>query len=218
MEEVEITAENTAVLFTDPQVDALKPEGVMWDQVGEFVEENNVVEKLSRLQDAAREGGVPVFYSPHYYTEDEFESWQELNGIDQKMFDTEMYHVDKEGSDIISELEPDDNTFVLSSHKHLSGFWANDIQAQLTKRGIDTIVIAGMFANLCVESHARDAIENGYKVLAVTDATAAPGQEFMDAAKANAEMIAHETAQADDVVDRLSNAGRTSTSAEPASE
>ncbi|MDJ1434713.1 cysteine hydrolase [Halostagnicola sp. A-GB9-2] len=217
MSELTIDPENTAVLFTDPQVDALKPEGVMWEQVGDLVEEHDVVEKLETIQNAARKGNVPVFYSPHYYDDDEFESWEELNGIDQKMFDTEMYHVDKEGSNIIPELEPDDNTFVLSSHKHLSGFWANDIQAQLTKRGIDTLVVAGMFANLCVESHMRDAIENGFKVIAVTDATAAPGEDFLEAAKTNAEMIAHETAETDDVVGRLSNAGRTA-STEPAEE
>ena len=205
---IDINSENTALLFTDPQVDALKPEGVMWEKVGDTVEENNVVEKLANLKEAANEGGVPVFYSPHYYTDDEFDTWEELNPIDQQMFDAEMYHVDKEGSNIIPELEPDDNTFVLSSHKHLSGFWANDIQAQLTKRNIDTIVVAGMFANLCVESHVRDAVENGFKVLAVTDATAAPGEEFLEAAKTNAEMIAHETAQADDVVDRLRNASQ----------
>lgn len=218
MGEISIDGENTAVLFTDPQVDALKPEGVMWDQVGDLVEEHDVVGKLEELREAAREGDVPVFYSPHYYDDDEFESWEELNGIDQKMFEMEMYHVDREGSNIVPELEPDDNTFVLSSHKHLSGFWANDIQAQFTKRGIDTIVVAGMFANLCVESHMRDAIENGFKVIAVTDATAAPGEEFLEAARANAEMIAHETAETDDIVDRLSAAGERSPSVESARE
>lgn len=211
MNEIDIDAENTAVLFTDPQVDALKPDGVMWDEIGEFVEENDVVEKLSSLQDAAHEGDVPVFYSVHYYDDDEFETWKELNPIDQKMFDAEMYHVNEEGSNIVPELEPDDNTFLLSPHKHLSGFWANDVDVQLSKRGIDTIVLAGMFANLCVESHLRDAVENGYKVLVVNDATAAPGEEMFEAAQANYGMIAHETAETDDVESRLADASATST-------
>ena len=214
MSDIEIDSENTALLFTDPQVDALKPEGVMWDKVGETVEENNVVEKLANLRDAAREGDVPVFYSPHYYTDDEYDTWNELNPIDQQMFDARMYDVESEGSDIISELEPDDNTFLLSSHKHLSGFWTNDIQAQFTKRGIDTIVLAGMFANLCVESHLRDAVENGYEVLVVKDATGAPGQEMLEAARTNYEMIAHETAEADDVTSRLVDTASSTVAAE----
>ena len=214
MSDIDIDSENTALLFTDPQVDALKPESVMWDKVGETVEENDVIEKLEKLRDAAREGDVPVFYSPHYYNDDEYDTWDELNPIDQQMFDARMYDIEGEGSDIIEELEPDDNTFVLSSHKHLSGFWTNDIQAQFTKRGIDTIVLAGMFANLCVESHLRDAVENGYKVLVVKDATGAPGQEMLEAARTNYEMIAHETAKADDVTRRLADAANSTVATE----
>ncbi len=206
MGDVEIEPASTAVLFTDPQVDMLKPEGLMWEKTGEQVEENDVIEKLVSLREAAREGTIPVFYSPHLYEDDEFESWEDLNPIEQTMFDERMYDVEREGSDIITELRPDDNTFVLSPHKHLSGFWANDIDTQLRKRGIDTIVLAGMAANLCVESHLRDAIENGYEVLVVEDATAAPGEEMLDAARTNYEMIAHETASAEKVTDRLSTA------------
>ena len=206
MGDVTIDPENTAVLFTDPQVDFLKPESVVWEKVGETVEENAVVEKLVQLRDAAREGDVPVFYSPHYYQDEEFEEWENLNTIDEMMFDVRMFDVDGEGSDIVPELEPDDNTFVLSPHKHLSGFWANDVQAQLTKRGIDTIVLAGMSANLCVESHLRDAVENGFEVLVVEDATAAAGEKALEAAHTNYGFIAHETATADAVTDRLRGA------------
>lgn len=254
MGEVTIESESTAVVFTDPQVVALKPEKVMGDKVGDLVKENDIlekladlqgtareadaldpvtmmrdmlgdlvkenaiVEKLANLRDAAREGDIPVFYSPHYYKNDEFESWRELNTIDQLMFDTRMYDVDDEGSNIVTELEPDNNTFVLSPHKHLSGFWANDIQAQLTKRNIDTIVLAGMYANLCVESHLRDAVENGYKVLVVTDATGALSKKMLEAAKVNYEMIAHETAETDDVTARLSMASSKSEAVEAGEE
>ena len=238
MGNVTIDPDNTAVLFTDPQmislkpttvmwdkvrdlveedaverltdlrevadeVDSLDPAAIMWDKLGDIVEENDVVEKLANLQEAAQEGDVPVIYSPHYYGDDEYESWENLGTIDQLMFDVRMYDVDQEGSDFVPELQPDENTFVLAPHKHMSGFWANDIQAQLTKRGIDTIVLAGMFANLCVESHMRDAVENGYEVLVVPDATGAPGKEMHDAAKTNFQMIAHKTAEADEVTNRL---------------
>ena len=238
---VSLSSDDTAVVFTDPQVAALRPSEVLWNKVRDLAEDDvvetaaslrevarevdsldptavlwdkfedavagdDVVERLSDLRDAAREGDVPVFYSPHYYGDDEFETWEDLNTLDRLMFDVRMYDVDEAGSEIVPELEPDDNTFVLSPHKHMSGFWANDIQAQLTKRGIDTVVLAGMFANLCVESHLRDAVENGYEVLVVTDATGAPGEAMLDAATTNFEMIAHETAETDDVADRLSAA------------
>ena len=203
MSELEIDTDSTAVLITDPQIDFLKPESVVWDKVGETVEENAVVDKLRRLRDAAREGDVPVFYSPHEYEDAEYESWEHLNTIDQIMFDTRMFDVEGDGADFVPELEPDDNTFVLSPHKQLSGFWSNDAQIQLRQRGIDTIVLAGMSANLCVESHLRDAVENGFEVLTVTDATAAAGEEALQAALTNYGFIAHETAETDAVVERL---------------
>mgnify|MGYP000621434523 FL=1 len=206
MSELEIDADSTAVLITDPQIDFLKPESVVWDKVGETVESNAVVDKLRRLRDAASEGGVPVFYSPHEYEDAEYESWEHLNTIDQIMFDTRMFDVAGDGADFVPELEPDDNTFVLSPHKQLSGFWSNDVQIQLRQRGIDTIVLAGMSANLCVESHLRDAVENGFEVLTVTDATAAAGEEALQAAITNYGFIAHETAETDDVVERLAAA------------
>ena len=203
MAEIDLDPANTALLITDPQVDFLKPESVVWDKVGETVEENAVVDKLRRLRDAASEGGVPVFYSPHVYEEAEYEEWQHLNKIDQIMFDARMFDAAGDGADIIPELEPDENTFVLSPHKQLSGFWSNDVQTQLRQRGIDTLVLAGMSANLCVESHLRDAVENGFEVLTVTDATAAAGREALEAALTNFGFIAHETAETDDVVSRL---------------
>ena len=206
MSELKIDADSTAVLITDPQIDFLKPESVVWDKVGETVESNAVVDKLRRLRDAASEGGVPVFYSPHEYEDAEYESWEHLNTIDQIMFDTRMFDVAGDGADFVPELEPDDNTFVLSPHKQLSGFWSNDVQIQLRQRGIDTLVLAGMSANLCVESHLRDAVENGFEVLTVTDATAAAGEEALQAALTNYGFIAHETAETDAVVERLAAA------------
>lgn len=203
MAEIELDPNSTALLITDPQVDFLKPESVVWDKVGETVEENAVVEKVSRLRDAANEGDIPVFYSPHVYEDAEYEEWEHLNNIDQIMFDARMFDAAGDGADIIPELEPDDNTFVLSPHKQLSGFWSNDVQIQLRQRGIDTLVLAGMSANLCVESHLRDAVENGFEVLTVTDATAAAGREALEAALTNFGFIAHETAETDDVVARL---------------
>ena len=44
---------------------------------------------------------------------------------------------------------------------------------QLRKRGIDKIILGGMSANLCTESHMRELMEQGFEVAVVSDATAA---------------------------------------------
>jgi nicotinamidase-related amidase len=50
----------------------------------------------------------------------------------------------------------------------------NDLVLQLRKRGVDKVVLAGMSANLCVESYLRELLEQGFEVAVVADATAAP--------------------------------------------
>jgi nicotinamidase-related amidase len=65
-----------------------------------------------------------------------------------------------------------------------------------------------MSANLCIESHARDAIENGFDVIIVADATAAAGDAAYEAALTNFEFLAHEVVTADQIVKRLKAAKR----------
>ena len=171
--------------------------------MGEMVEENQVVPDLVQLRDTAAEIGIPVLYSPHYYTDKEFESWRRLNPIDKLMFDRRMFDTAGTGADWHPDLKPDDNTFVVSPHKALSGFWSNDVSIQLRQRNIDTIILAGMSANLCVESHLRDAEENGFEVIVVKDATAGPGREATEAAYLNYGLIANEVVTTEEIVSRM---------------
>lgn len=57
---------------------------------------------------------------------------------------------------------------------------ANDLVLQLRKRGIDRIILAGMSANLCVESHLRELLEQGFEVYVIKDATAGAKTDYGD--------------------------------------
>lgn len=50
-----------------------------------------------------------------------------------------------------------------SPHK-VYGPEANDLILQLRKRRIERVVLAGMSANLCVEAHLRELLEQGFEV------------------------------------------------------
>ncbi len=71
------------------------------------------------------------------------------------------------------------NVVVTSPHK-VYGPETNDLVLQLRKRGINKVVLAGMSANLCTESHLRALTEAGFKVAVVKDATAAAQTPDMD--------------------------------------
>tara|TARA_Y100000588_G_scaffold348908_1_gene398892 strand:- start:532 stop:945 length:414 start_codon:yes stop_codon:yes gene_type:complete len=66
----------------------------------------------------------------------------------------------------------DGQTVVASPHK-VYGPETNNLVLQLRKRGIDTVILGGMSANLCTEAHMRELLEQGFEVFVVKDATAA---------------------------------------------
>ena len=175
--------ETTALVITDPQNDFLSPDGVTWGLVGESVQENNTVENLESLLKAAKENGIPVFISPHYYYPTDH-GWKFEGTLEKVMHDIHMFDrksalnldgFEGSGADWLERYKPyieDGETVVVSPHK-VYGPETNDLVLQLRKRGIDRVILGGMSANLCVESHLRELLETGFDVTVVKDATAA---------------------------------------------
>lgn len=206
VKKIDLELEKTAIFITDPQNDFLSEGGAAWPLVGEEVINDKVVEHQIALVAAAKEVGIPVFYSPHTYTEMDYANWTLLNPIDQIMFDIDMFHQGTWGHDFHPDLVPNDMTVVMNPHKGLSNFHAGDAKMQLRQYGIETLIMAGMSANLCVESHLRDAIENGFEVIVIADATAGAGPHAKNAALINFEFIANEVTVTDDIISRLQQA------------
>jgi len=206
VKKIDLDLETTAIFITDPQNDFLSEGGAAWPLVGEEVINDKVVEHQIALIAAAKEVGIPVFYSPHMYTEMDYANWKHLNSIDQLMFDIYMFHQGTWGHDFHPDLVPNDMTVVMNPHKGLSNFQTGDANVQLRQYGIETLIMAGMSANLCVESHLRDAIENGFEVIVIADATAGAGPHAKNAALINFEFIANEVTVTDDIISRLQQA------------
>ena len=97
---------------------------------------------------------------------------------------------------------------VLLSHAHHYDNLDNTAKAmlQLRKRGIDRVILAGMSANLCTESHMRELLEQGFEVLVVSDGTAAavvPDGDGYAAALTNFRFIANAVRTTEQVATEL---------------
>jgi nicotinamidase-related amidase len=173
----------TAVVITDPQNDFLSPEGVTWGLVGASVEANGTVKNIESLMKTAKASGLDVFISPHYYYPTDH-GWQFGGAVETMMHSINMFDrsgalsikgLEGSGADWLEVYKPlinDGKTVVASPHK-VYGPESNDLALQLRKRGIDKVILGGMSANLCVEAHMRELIEQGFEVAVVKDATAA---------------------------------------------
>jgi nicotinamidase-related amidase len=180
---MEVDLERTALVITDPQNDFLSPDGVTWGVVGESVTENNTVQNIETLLKTAKASGIPVFVSPHYYYPTD-KGWKFEGALERLMHNIGMFDradplslegFEGSGADWLERYKKyirDGETVVTSPHK-VYGPETNDLVLQLRKRGIDKVVLAGMSANLCTESHMRELLEQGFEVAVVKDATAA---------------------------------------------
>ncbi len=213
---VDLSRGNFAVVVIDPQNDFLSPDGVTWGVVGESVTENGTVENIGRLFQAAQNAEAQVIVSPHYYYPHDH-NWEFEGALETLMHDIGMFHRDGpldvhalegSGADWLEQYKPyinDGNTVIVGPHK-VYGPESNDLALQLRKRGINQIVLAGMSANLCVESHMRDLIEEGFEVAVVSDATAAaklPGYDGFEAAFVNYRMIASDVWSTSEAIDKI---------------
>ena len=187
---MEVVPGRTALVITDPQNDFLSPDGVTWGVVGKNVEENNTVENIEELLRTAKAAGIPVFISPHYYYPTDH-GWKFEGALEALMHQIGMFDrpsalsldgFEGSGADWLERYKPyiEDGATIVSSPHKVYGPETNDLVLQLRKRGIDKVILGGMSANLCTESHLRELLEQGFEVAVISDATAAAQVEEGD--------------------------------------
>jgi nicotinamidase-related amidase len=218
---MEFEPEDTALVVTDPQNDFLSPDGVTWGVVGKSVTENNTIRNIESLLEAAKKNGFQVFISPHYYYPTD-KGWQFEGALEVLMHKIGMFDrkdplslegFENSGADFLQRYKPyiaDGQTVVASPHK-VYGPENNDLILQLRKRGVDRVVLAGMSANLCVEAHMRELLEQGFEVAVVKDATAAaqvPEGDGYAAALVNFRFMANDVLVTSEAIKAMDQARR----------
>jgi nicotinamidase-related amidase len=181
---MDIRTSDTAVVFVDPQNDVLSKRGALWGAVGESVTANNTVAHMEEIFRTAKAGGFNVFISPHYFYPTDAD-WKVAGPLEA---DESTLHkfarrgaltlegFTGSGADWLERFKPyieDGQTIVASPHK-IFGPQTNDLVLQLRRRSISKVILGGMLANMCVESHLRELLEQGFEVAVITDATAGP--------------------------------------------
>jgi nicotinamidase-related amidase len=174
----------TALVVTDPQIDFLSPAGATWEIFGGSVTDNDTVLHIGQLLEAAKASDITVAISPHYYYPSD-DAWQFGGPLERYMQKVGMFSrrgplvldgFADSGADFLPAYREHilDGTTVIASPHKIVGPESNDLVLQLRKRGVSQVLLAGMAANLCVEGHLRELVEQGFEVVVVRDATAGP--------------------------------------------
>uniref|UniRef100_B0T3N6 Isochorismatase hydrolase n=1 Tax=Caulobacter sp. (strain K31) TaxID=366602 RepID=B0T3N6_CAUSK len=163
----------TAVLVIDMQVDFASPDGVL----GGFIDMSVVepaVTAAEKLVADARAAGVPVVFIGLSTTpETDSPAWNERmrrRGGDPDV-DAALCRTGQVGSEFYGPKPQPGELVVLKTR--YSGFVGTDLDMQLTKLGVDTLVVAGLTTECCVGGTVQDAFHLDYHVFVAADACAA---------------------------------------------
>src|SRR5215510_15150330 len=164
----------TAILLVDPYNDFIHPDGKSYGKSKEVIEGVHLLDNMGRVINVARELGIKVFYVPHHRSEpNDYINWKYPTAGQLSTRDRQIFAKDTWGGTFHEDFQPQSEDIIIKEHWAQNGFANTDLDHQLKQHDIDRVIVIGMLANTCIEATARMAMELGYHVTLVTNATAA---------------------------------------------
>lgn len=158
----------TALLVVDVQVDFAAAHGVLGRVGVDMAPAEPVIDRIEAMIAGARAAGATIGFM-RVVTRPETDSialttWMARRG---RAGGEAICREEGGGADYY-RVTPQPGDIEISKLKY-SSFWGTDLDEQLRGRGIDTLVIAGITTDCCVDATARDAFHRDYHVFVVSD-------------------------------------------------
>lgn len=154
-----VVPSRTALVIVDMQNDFVRADGAL-----PIEDAAGTIAAIENLRQFARDAGIPVFYTQdsHYEGDPEYAIWGEHCAVGT------------DGWNIVQELEPDESRGDRVFRKdRYDGFFGTNLDTTLRQRGIDSLIICGTVANICVLYTAASAAIRWYHVILPVDAVSA---------------------------------------------
>ena len=163
----------TAVVLIEYQNDFTTEGGALHGAVAEVMGTTDMLAKTKAVVSAARAAGATIMHAPITFVAGYHEISSHPYGILKGVVDGNAFVKDSWGAAIVDDLTPQPGDIVIEGKRELDTFASTNLDFILRSKGITTIVLGGFLTNCCVESTMRTGYENGYRVVTLTDCTAA---------------------------------------------
>ncbi|ROZ99224.1 cysteine hydrolase [Gordonia sp. OPL2] len=163
----------TALVLIEFQNEFTSDGGVLHDAVSEVMDKTGMLANTVALVDKARAAGVTIMHAPITFAPGYGELTRHPYGILKGVVDGNAFVKGSWGAAIVDDLTPADGDILIEGKRGLDTFASTNLDFILRSKGITTIILAGFLTNCCVESTMRSGYENGYRVITLTDCTAA---------------------------------------------
>jgi len=183
MSELQYLSDSTGLVLVDPYNDFLAEDGAVWPRLKDVADAIGLRQHLRDLLAGVRAAGIRVFVAPHRrWRTGDLDGWTRAGRPHAALRQGRLFAMGTPGGEWHPEFGPRDGDVVSTEHWGMSGFAYTDLDQQLRQHGVDRIILAGLTAPGCVEGTGRYAMELGYSVTLVKDATAAFTMDLQRAA------------------------------------
>lgn len=167
----------SALVVIDVQADFASPGGAMARMGADLSSVEAALDNVESLIATARRSGVCVAFA-RVLTSPQTDSAALKNLNARKGLSPDALEICREGErgSEYYRVKPLPGEIEVSK-RLFSAFHDADLDQRLRERGVDTLILAGLTTNCCVDATARDAFHLNYNVFVVSDATAAYGEE-----------------------------------------
>lgn len=176
---------SAALLIIDPQNAFIHDKGTLGISGVNVAPAQVAVGPMRALAERFKAAGVPVIWTKQVHLAADAARAKKVlasHTSKRKQVSCLSGSWDAEFVDEIADLA-DDPTFVIVKHR-FGAFYETRLEALLDMLGVQTLFVAGVTANACVETTLREAYLRDYDTVAVTDAIAAVRPEWIDTAHA----------------------------------
>lgn len=180
MSDLTIDPARTALVLIEYQNDFTSPGGVLHDAVAPVMDATSMLDNTVDLVEKARAAGVTIMHAPITFAPGYGELSKHPYGILKGVVDGNAFVKGSWGAAIVDDLAPEESDIVIEGKRGLDTFASTNLDFILRNKGIDTIILGGFLTNCCVESTMRTGYENGFRVITLTDCTAATSQAEHD--------------------------------------
>jgi len=184
--EFDFDPQTTALVVIDMQRDFVDPGG-FGEALGNDVSLlRRALEPTRRVLDACRGAGVQVIHTREGHRPDlsdcppaKLARGRLANGIGDPGPMGRILVRGEYGHDIVDSLKPlDDEPVVDKPGK--GAFYATDLEHMLRSRGIKSLIVTGVTAEVCVQTTVREANDRGFECLVLSDCIASYFPEFYE--------------------------------------
>ncbi|WP_213982742.1 isochorismatase family cysteine hydrolase [Sphingomonas sp. dw_22] len=170
----------TALLFVDPYNDFLAEKGKLWPLVAKVAGAVGLHDNLRAVLAAVRGAGLQVVIVPHHrWKPGELDGWDHPNPYMLGGYRHQIFAQGEWGGEWFPDFAPREGDLICTEHWGSSGFANINLDTLLKQKGVTRVILIGLIANTCIESTGKYAVELGYHVTLVRDATAAASEEAM---------------------------------------